>query len=149
MARSSLLPFLFAILALALGCGSGTSRQVQSLTVSPASVTATNGAAQFSAMGVFNTMPTSGTARAAWIQIPPAYDPPSSPVPLTISDQPFTAQCMMVPPQPVTVFAISPVDANAPADTSMSLSTLHALVLDHTATQSGGFIVATAHMNCP
>jgi hypothetical protein len=92
-----------------------------------------------------------GPARAAWFEEPPIIDPPSQNIGLTLTDQPFTAQCLIQSPTPVTVTvtAVAPVDANAPADTSIPLNVWVALVKTHSATQAGGFFAATAQMNCP
>ena len=150
MARFNYLAFFSTLVLLVVaGCGSGSSRQVQALSVSPASVAATNGSAQFTAMGTFSKSPMSGTARVAWVQIPPAFDPPSQTIGFTTTDQPFMAQCMVSPSPAITVFAITPVDANASADISIPLGTFRDLVLTRTATQEGGFIAATAQMTCP
>jgi hypothetical protein len=130
------------------GCGS--NRQLQSLSVSPASTTAQGGQAQFTATGQFSSMPTSvSPAQVSWWQSPPAIDPPSGMFGLTLTNQPFMAQCSGFPSGTViTVTALAPMDANN-SDPSIPLKPFVDLVLQHTATQENGFVAATAQMNCP
>jgi hypothetical protein len=145
------LALVFAFFAVApTGCG-GSSRQLQSLSVNPTSVTAQNAQAQFIANGQFTQAPMIGPARAAWFEEPPIFDPPSTVIGLSLTDQPFTAQCIIQSPTPVTVTvtAVSPVDANAPANTSIPLNVFVDLVKTHSVTQEGGFVAAKAQLNCP
>ena len=72
---------LFVVFILAIGslsgCGGGSNRQLQSLSVSPASTTAQGGQAQFTATGQFSAAPMSESpAFVEWFQNPPAIDPP-------------------------------------------------------------------------
>jgi hypothetical protein len=71
--RSSVRPLPFCLLGVLLtmsivllACGTGNDHSLQSVTVSP--TTATSSQAQFSATGIYNTMPTSVdiTATTAW-----------------------------------------------------------------------------------
>ena len=76
----TLCSFLFLVFILAVGtlsgCG-GNNRQLQSLTVSPASTAAQGGQAQFTATGQFSSMPMSvSPASVSWWQSPPIIDPP-------------------------------------------------------------------------
>jgi len=142
---------LFVVFILALGtlpgCG-GSNRQLQSLTVSPASTTAQGGQAQFTATGQFSSMPTSvSAASVSWWESPPIIDPPSSMFGLALTSQPFTAQCSGFS-GPITVTAIAPMDAGNTSP-SISSTTFAHLVLQHSATQESGFVAATATMNCP
>lgn len=141
--------FLVSILFIAAftGCG-GSNRQLQSLTVSPASATAQGGQAQFTATGQFSSMPTSvSPASVSWWQSRPVVDPPSNMFGLAITSQPFTAQCFGFT-GPITITALAPMD---PGNLSPSISstTFAHLVLQHTATQESGFVAATATMTCP
>jgi hypothetical protein len=139
--------FILAIGTLS-GCG-GNNRQLQSLTVSPASTTvAQGGQAQFTATGQFSSMPMSvSPASVSWWQSRPVVDPPSVMFGLGLTNQPFAAQCLAFS-GPITITAIAPMD---PGNTSPSISstTFAHLVLQHTATQESGFVAATATMNCP
>ena len=142
---------LFVVFILAIGtlpgCG-GSNRQLQSLTVSPASTTAQGGQAQFTATGQFSSMPTSvSPASVSWWESPPIIDPPSSMFGLALTSQPFTAQCSGFS-GPITVTAIAPMDAGNTSP-SISSTTFAHLVLQHSATQESGFVAATATMNCP
>jgi hypothetical protein len=128
------------------GCGS--NRQLQSLSVSPASTTAQGGQAQFTATGQFTAMPMSvSPASVSWWESPPIIDPPSNMFGLALTSQPFTAQCSGFT-GPITITAIAPMDLGN-LSPSISSTTFAHLVLQHTATQESGFVAATATMNCP
>jgi len=142
---------LFVVFILAIGtlpgCG-GNNRQLQSLTVSPASTTAQGGQGQFTVTGQFSSMPMSvSPASVGWWQSPPIIDPPSSMFGLGLTSQPFTAQCSGFT-GPITVTALAPADPGN-LNPSISSTTFAHLVLQHTATQESGFVAATATMNCP
>jgi hypothetical protein len=138
--------FILAVEALS-GCG-GSSRQLQSLSVSPASANAQAGQAQFTATGQFSSMPMSvSPASVSWWQSPPIIDPPSAMFGLGLTTQPFTAQCSGFT-GPITVTAIAPMDAGNTSP-SISSTTFAHLVLQHSATQESGFVAATATMSCP
>jgi hypothetical protein len=150
----NLLFVLFILTAVAIsGCGgSGSSnRQLQSLTVSPSSTTAQNGQAQFTAGGQFSTAPMSvNPASVGWFQMGPVFDPPGSTIGLTVSSQPFTAQCFgFTSGTVITVAAIAPMDASMPPDESIPLQVFLDLAFRRTTTQEGGFVAATAQMTCP
>jgi len=139
--------FILAVGALT-GCG-GSSRQLQSLSVSPASTAAQVGQAQFSATGQFSSMPTSvSPASVSWWQSPPIIDPPSNMFGLGLTSQPFTAQCFGFTGMTITITALAPMDVSN-LNPSISSTTFAHLVLQHSATQESGFVAATATMNCP
>ncbi|HSK45353.1 MAG TPA: hypothetical protein VLA83_15855 [Candidatus Binatia bacterium] len=142
---------LFAAFILASGslsgCG-GSNRQLQFLSVSPASTTAQGGQAQFTATGQFTAAPMSESpASVIWWQSPPIIDPPGTMIGITLVNQPFTAQCFGFT-GPITVIAVAPVQTHASGD-SMPLSAFVDLIVKHSATQESGFVAATAQMNCP
>ena len=142
---------LFVVFILAAGtlsgCG-GSNRQLQSLSVSPASTAAQAGQAQFTATGQFSSMPMSvSPASVSWWQSPPAIDPPSNMFGLTLTSQPFTAQCFGFTGT-IAVTAIAPMDTGN-LNPSISSTTFTHLVLQHTATQESGFVAAMATMTCP
>ncbi len=145
-----LLPLLLFVYLLS-GCGS--NRQLQSITISPASATAPvqGGQAQFTATGQFNMSPMSMTpATVAWFQSFPVIDPVASGFPFTLTSQPFTAQCFGPgTPTTITVTAIAPMDANAAANGFIPVSVFLDLARNHSATQEGGFVAATAQLTCP
>jgi Mn2+/Fe2+ NRAMP family transporter len=141
---------LFVVFILAIGAlsGCGSSRQLQSLSVSPASTAAQGGQAQFTATGQFSSMPTSvSPASVSWSQSMPVFDPPSTMFGLAMTSQPFTAQCFSFT-GPITITAIAPMDPGN-LNPSISSTTFTHLVLQHSATQESGFVAATATMNCP
>jgi hypothetical protein len=142
--------FLFLALMVLAVAGCGSSRQLQSLSISPASQTAQNGQAQFTASGQFNTMPMSESpVQVDWLQEPPAFDPPSTTISFTLTSQPFTAQCFGFPSGTVvTVIAFAPMDTSKSSG-SMPLSVFSDLVLTRKATEESGFVAATAQMTCP
>lgn len=131
-----------------LGCGGGSSRQLLSLTIAPASATAQSGQAQFTATGQFNQAPMNVTpAMAAWFQSSPPFDPPGDPISFTLSSQPFTAKCI-ISGQTMNVIAFAPVDASASNET-IPLQVFLDLTVRHTTNQEGGFVAATAQLTCP
>lgn len=131
------------------GCG-GSNRQLQSISINPASVTAQGGQAQFTASGQFTNSPMTVTpVSVAWFEIPPAFDPPGDPIGFMRTSQPFTANCLGFSPGTITVAAFAPMDGNAPADGSIPLQVFLDLTLRHTTTQEGGFVASTAQMTCP
>src|SRR5947209_18737237 len=143
----SLCNLLYLVFTLAIGtlpgCGGGSNRQLQSLSVSPASTTAQGGQAQFTATGQFTAAPMSvSPASVAWFQSPPVFDPPSSIIGITPTNQPFMAQCFGFPSgTTITISAIAPMDGKA---SSVPLSVFLDLVREHTATQESAFVAATA-----
>ena len=142
---------LFVVLILAVGtfsgCG-GSNRQLQSLTISPASTAAQAGQAQFTATGQFSSMPMSvSPASVSWFQSQPTFDPPSNMFGLALTSQPFMAQCFGFSGT-ITVTALAPMDASN-LNPSISSSTFAHLVLQHSAAQESGFVAATATMTCP
>jgi len=140
--------FVIVILAVELLSGCGSNRQLQSLSVSPASTAAQAGQAQFTATGQFTSMPMSvSPATVSWWQSPPIIDPPSNIFGLALTNQPFTAQCSGFTGT-ITITAIAPTDASN-LNPSISSTTFAHLVLQHSATQESGFVAATATMNCP
>jgi hypothetical protein len=141
--------FLFLSLMVVAATGCGSNRQLQSLSISPASQTAQNGQGQFTASGQFNSMPMQSPASVEWIQIPPAFDPPGQNIGFTLTSQPFTAQCFGFPSGTViSVIAFAPMDPSMATGT-IPLSVFSDLVLSRKATQESGFVAATAQMTCP
>jgi hypothetical protein len=149
MKRLCNLLFIVFILAVGALTGCGSNRQLQSLSVSPASTAAQAGQAQFSATGQFSSMPTSvSPASVSWWQSPPIIDPPSNMFGLGLTSQPFTAQCFGFTGMTITITALAPMDVSN-LNPSISSTTFAHLVLQHSATQESGFVAATATMNCP
>jgi hypothetical protein len=123
------------------GCG-GSNRQLQSLSVSPASATAQGGQAQFTASGQFSAAPMSESpASVSWWQSPPVIDPPGSMIGLTLTNQPFMAQCSGFTGTTIIVTAVAPMKASASGD-SMPLQVFADLVINHTTTQESGFVAS-------
>lgn len=141
-------PLLLALSSMLLLSGCGSNRQLQSITINPASTTAQGGQAQFIATGQFNMSPMTMTpANVSWFPSFPILDPVSSGFGYTLTNQPFIAQCLQ--PGPMTVTAIAPMDANAKADGFIPIPVFLDLVRNQTATQEGGFVAATAQLTCP
>src|SRR5215467_3726786 len=131
--------FLFLPLMVLAAAGCGNNRQLQSLSISPASQTAQNGQGQFIASGQFNTMPMSESpVQVDWHQVPPVFDPPSTTITFTLTSQPFTARCVGLSSGAViTVIAFAPMDTSKSSG-SMPLSVFSDLVLTRNATQESG-----------
>lgn len=141
--------FLVFIPTVGVLTGCGSNRQLQSLSVSPASTAAQAGQAQFTATGQFSSMPTSvSPASVSWSQSMPVFDPPSNMFGLAMTSQPFTAQCFGFTGMTITITALAPADPGN-LNPSISSTTFAHLVLQHSATQESGFVAATATMSCP
>ena len=148
VAGSHLLAILLSLtIFCAGGCGgTSTPRQLQSITISPATATAQNGQAQFTATGQFNTAPMTVTPLSVtWVERGPGIDIAGPGYSLT--DGPLKAQCIL--PGSLTIVAFAPADPSAPASGPMSFQLYDDLVVNHTTSQEGGFIAATAQMTCP
>jgi hypothetical protein len=119
---------LFIALSL-LGCGS-SNRQLQSLSISPASgVTQV----QFTAMGTFRDSGKTEPVNALWWTTQPWTYPPV-PFIVTVSSTGF-AQCQVFAPAGTyTIFAVVPVDPSFPVS-QMNMSTKQ--------------VSATAQITCP
>jgi hypothetical protein len=113
---------LFAgFIVFSVSCGSGSSRMITAIAVTPAAVTlqdAGNNKVQFSAMGTFNTSPTTAPIPVLW-----TIGNPFQPGPFfngVSVDQTGLAQC-------TTFTGTVSVFATAPPDPKMSPSTLEPL----------------------
>jgi hypothetical protein len=133
------------------GLGCGGSRQMQSIAISPATMTAATGAsAQFAASAQFNMSPmTVNPASVDWTIVGPGFDPPppgnSS---YSLSNKPFNIPCIGSSGSNYVVIAFAPVDPNAAQSGSMPSKVFQDLVMQHTTSQEGGFIAATAQLTC-
>jgi hypothetical protein len=124
-------PFLLMFAAAALlitiftGCGSMmmSTRQLQSITVSPASADAKNssGMVQFMAMGSFNMVPMTASTPVRW-SLGNAFS--TQPVPAGVSiDSNGLAHCSGFIGM-ITIEAVSPVDPNMPLS-QMTMNTMN------------------------
>jgi len=121
-------PLVLFALAM-LGCG-GSNRQLQSLSISPAS-----GATQvqFTAIGTFRDSGKTAPVSALWWTTQPWTYPPT-PFIVTVSSAGF-AQCQaFAPAGTYTILAVAPVDPNMPLS-QMGMSTKQ--------------VSATAQITCP
>ena len=131
VSTSLLCVFVLGLLSTIIACSSGmmnsmmATRQLQSITVTPASATAqsmANNQVQFSAMGHFNMSPMMGTPQVRW-SIGNPFSASSMPAPqgVTINANGM-AQCTTFVGT-VTVQATAPMDPNMPlAQMSMMTS---------------------------
>jgi len=128
------------------GCGS--DRQLESISVTPASMTNVKAGTQvtFTAAGQFNMSPmTADPARVSWRASGPAIDPAGMNS-YSLTDQSFIFTC----PAPGTfmVTAYAPKNPNAAADGSVPSQVYQDLVTSHTMSAEGGFVAATAQVTC-
>ena len=111
-----------------LACGS--SRQLQSLTISPATA---SGQVQFTAIGAYSGSSHTSPVNALWWTNLPWTYPPSALL-ITLSSNGL-AQCSTIaPPGTYPIWAVAPVDPRMPL-TQMTMTTKQ--------------IVATAQLTCP
>jgi len=132
---SFLFPVIAATLLMTISCGGSmmmTSRQMQSITVSPASADAksSGGMVQFTAMGNFNMAPMTSNVPVRWSLGNPFS---SQPVPSGVSiDANGLAQCSGFMGM-ITVEAVSPMDPSMPMS-QMTMNTMN--------------IIGMAQLNC-
>ena len=106
----ALILLLFSTL-FTLACGSGSNRQLQSISISQA----VNGEGiQFVATGTFSAAPINVTPLAVFwsIDLPPQQ--------YTLTTQPFVIQCTVSGPVPGPIVAWAPADPHAPSSGSLS-----------------------------
>jgi hypothetical protein len=105
--------FILLLLAtsLALSCGSGSGRQLQSITISQ---TVSGQQIQFVATGTFSAAPITVTPLPVfWSLAPP-------PAQYTLTTQPFVLQCAVSGPYPSPIIAWAPANPTSPSSGSMS-----------------------------
>jgi hypothetical protein len=109
MRNSGLLVLSFLLLfaaAIMLACGSGSAHIPQSVTVSPATASPSNGQAQFTATAYFNVMPSPVTpAAATWSACGGAANLDTSGVSISTTG---LAHCSAGPSRTYTIFAFVP-----------------------------------------
>ncbi len=112
-----------------------SSRQLMSITIAPATASATNGTAQFTATGTFNTDPRTVTPLAvSWTVSGPGIDPIcSTNCQYQITPGSFTAKCGPAGGTDI-VSAEAPADPSAPASGPDNSSKM---------------VAASAKMSCP
>jgi hypothetical protein len=144
--RSFIYPFSLLAAALLLS-GCGNDRQLQSIMVSPSSMTAAHNAqVTFTASGQFNMAPMSVTPlRVSWMEFGPGIDQVSTADNYTLTDQPFTTTCFV--PGTFTVVALAPIDPGASPSGSVPQQAFNDLVSGH-AMAEGGFVAAIATVTC-
>jgi hypothetical protein len=96
---------LLSAACLILACGSGSNRQLQSITIH-SSVSSEQ--VQFTATGTFSSAPTTvNPLPVSWSFAPPPGE-------YTLTTQPFVFNCAQ-PPAPGPIVACAPTNASAPA----------------------------------
>jgi hypothetical protein len=147
--RPAALIFIFLALFAALGSsGCGNDRQLESISVTPASMTNVKAGTQvtFTAAGQFNMSPmTANPASVSWRAAGPAIDPAGMNS-YSLTDQPFMFTCPA--PGMFTVTAYAPVNPNAAADGSVPAQVYQDLVTSHSMSAEGGFVASTAQVTC-
>jgi hypothetical protein len=141
---------LFPLLPLFLmccACGGGSSRQLQSLNISPAIGEGVNTA--FTATGTFNAPPMNvSPAAVSWFVGPFASSSGES---YSLSNAAFAPKrCEEANPVggPFTVVALSPADPAAPGNGKVPAQVMTDLVINRTATSEDGFVAASAQLKC-
>jgi hypothetical protein len=126
MKHLSLRPLSFLLLlliaCLALACGGGSNRRLQSIAIS---AVANGGQISFVATGTYNASPTTVTPLPVFWYV---MDPPTG---YTLTAQPFVVSCSL---PGITVTATAPVNPSAPSTGPIS---------------SAALVVATAPFLCP
>jgi len=128
---------LFLIALFLLACGS--SRQLQSLSINPATADAQtypNGQVQFTAMGTYTGSSQTTAVSALWWTTSPWTYPPDTPTPAIINlSSTGLAQCYpSAPPGTYLIYAVAPVDPSVMVS-QMTMMTKQ--------------LAATAQITCP
>ena len=137
-----------ALLAAFATSGCGSDRQLESISVTPASMTNVKAGTQvtFTAAGQFNMSPmTANPARVSWRASGPGIDPAGMNG-YSLTDQPFMLTCSA--PGTFIVTAYAPTNPNAATDGSVPSQVYQDLVTSHTMSAEGGFVAATAQVSC-
>ncbi len=144
--RSFIFPVGFLAAALLLS-GCGNDRQLQSIMITPSSMTAArNAQVTFTASGQFNMAPMSvAPLRVSWVEFGPGVDQVSPSGNYTLTDQPVTMTCFG--PGMFTMVALAPMDPGAPASGSVPQQVFADLTSGHPMAE-GGFVAATATVTC-
>ncbi len=126
------------------GCGSSSSRQLQSVAINNAGNTAQ---LQLTATGTFNQSPATVTPLPVdWFIMPPGLAPlPAPPEDYVLSSQPYATACATG----FTAIALAPTNPKAPSTGPLSAQVFEDLVVTRTTSEEGGFIVATQSISCP
>jgi hypothetical protein len=145
MKLNTLVLLLISFLLVLSGCGNG--RRLQSITVSPSSMTVARSAqATFTASGQFNMSPMSmNPLSVSWKEFGPGVDQVNFDD-YTLTSQPFTVTCFV--PGTFTVVAYAPTDPGAPASGSVPDQVYVDLVVQHTMSAEGSFVAATGQITC-
>ena len=102
---------LLPVTSLTLACGSGSSRQLQSITITQ---TANGQQIEFIATGHFSSSPTTVTPIPVEWSVQLMAPPPPQ---YTLTTQPFVFDCgvaELTSPGPIPIVAYAPADPNAP-----------------------------------
>lgn len=136
------------VTALISSSGCGSSRQMQSIAIDPATISVASGSqAPFTASAQFSAAPMNvNPASVSWMIIGPGFDPAGPGY--ALSAQPFNGICIGPPGSVYVVVAFAPVDPNAASNGSMPAQVFDDLVIQHTTNAEGGFVAATAQMTC-
>jgi len=137
-----------ALLAAFVMCGCGSDRRLESLSVTPASMTNVKAGTQvtFTAAGQFNMSPmTVNPARVSWRAFGPGIDQAGANS-YSLTDQPVMFTCPV--PGTFSVTAYAPTNPNAAADGSVPAQVYQDLVTSHSMSVEGGFVAATAQVTC-
>jgi hypothetical protein len=142
MAKFSLVLAVLAIAAFLSSCGGGNLGTLQSITVSPSSA---SGAGRFVAAGTYSNGAKVSPLPVNWFVILGAVDPAPG---YQLTAAPFSQPCAPGQSGSFLVTAFAPQNPKAPSSGSMSTSVW--LDLIHASRQAeGGFVGASAQLNCP
>lgn len=139
----------FPVLPLFLVCCAcgGSSRHLQSISISPA--IGTGASATFTATGTYSAAPMNvSPAAVSWFLFPEVDPPPPN---YSLSNAAFVPiRC----PQNATltatftIVALAPANPAAPVNGKVPAQVMTDLVFNRTATSEGGFVAASAKLTC-
>jgi hypothetical protein len=137
-------------LLVATGCGGGSNRVLESITVNGASSLS---GTIYTATGHYSADPmTVPNIPVAWFTTGPGLDPPGgSTWDFSLSTAPFTGTAVAPCSKNGTTFTVvayASTNPSAPTSESMPTQTFITLVFDHTTPTEGGFVAGTGQFVC-
>ena len=141
---------MLGALLVATGCGGGSNRVLESITVNAeSSLSGTT----YTATGHYSADPmTVENIPVAWFVTGPGLDPPGGNTwDFTLSTEPFTGKAVAPCSKNGTTFTVvayASTNPGAPTSETMPTQTFITLVFDHTTPAEGGFVAGTGQFVC-
>ena len=129
-----------SVLAATVGCGGGSSRQLQSITANSSGMIQI----ELTATGTFSASPISeAPLPVAWFVVGGTVNPPSD---YTLTSQPLDVSCQSF----AVVVALAPANPKAPTTGTIPNQVYQDLIVNRTSTSEDGFVASSPQtIACP